>query len=113
MKQTPDYWNGCFAIAVILLLASAAGAQQDKAAIDKLYNAAKKEGRVVIWGPTDAIVYETHAGIARQTVSGYQDRVTSRAFPNRWCSASSPKARRASRRPSISSSPVRCARCGR
>jgi len=58
MKQTPDYWNGCFAIAVILLLASAAGAQQDKAAIDKLYNAAKKEGRVVIWGPTDGIVYE-------------------------------------------------------
>ena len=58
MKQTPDYWNGCFAIAVTLLLASAAGAQQDKAAIDKLYNAAKREGRVVIWGPTDGIVYE-------------------------------------------------------
>ena len=33
-------------------------AQQDKAAIDKLYNAAKKEGRVVVWGPTDGIVYE-------------------------------------------------------
>ena len=33
-------------------------AQQDKAAIDKLYSAAKKEGRVVIWGPTDGIVYE-------------------------------------------------------
>lgn len=57
MKQTP-YWNGCFAIAVLLLLAGAAGAQQDKAAIDKLYNAAKKEGRVVVWGPTDGIVYE-------------------------------------------------------
>ena len=58
MKQTPDYWTGCFALAVILLLASAAGAQQDIAAIDKLYNAAKKEGRVVVWGPTDGIVYE-------------------------------------------------------
>ena len=58
MNQTPHYWNGYFAIAVMLLLASAAGAQQDKAAIDKLYNTAKKEGRVVIWGPTDGIVYE-------------------------------------------------------
>jgi ABC-type glycerol-3-phosphate transport system substrate-binding protein len=27
-------------------------------AITQLYNAAKKEGTVVIWGPTDAIVYE-------------------------------------------------------
>ena len=26
--------------------------------ITQLYNAAKKEGRVVIWGPTDAIVYQ-------------------------------------------------------
>jgi len=58
MKQTRRYSIGYFVIAVILLLASAAGAQQDKTSIDKLYNAAKKEGRVVIWGPTDAIVYE-------------------------------------------------------
>jgi iron(III) transport system substrate-binding protein len=58
MKPSRYYWNGYFAIAVLLLLASAAGAQQDKAAIDKLYGAAKKEGRVVIWGPTDGIVYE-------------------------------------------------------
>src|SRR5258708_3026950 len=31
---------------------------QDKAAVDRLYNAAKKEGTVVIWGPTDAIIYQ-------------------------------------------------------
>jgi iron(III) transport system substrate-binding protein len=58
MKPSRHEWNGYIAIAVMLLLAGAAGAQQDKAAIDKLYNAAKKEGRVVIWGPTDGIVYE-------------------------------------------------------
>ena len=58
MKLSRHDWNGYFAIAVMLLFASAAGAQQDKAAIDKLYSAAKKEGRVVIWGPTDGIVYE-------------------------------------------------------
>ncbi|MEO6165261.1 MAG: hypothetical protein ABIP88_14110 [Candidatus Binatia bacterium] len=58
MKQTRHYLKGYFIIAAMMLLASAAGAQQDKAAIDKLYSAAKKEGRVVIWGPTDGIVYE-------------------------------------------------------
>lgn len=26
--------------------------------IDPLYNAARKEGRVVIWGPTDAVIYQ-------------------------------------------------------
>ena len=38
------------------------GYAQDKSqgseGITQLYNAAKKEGRVVIWGPTDAIVYQ-------------------------------------------------------
>jgi iron(III) transport system substrate-binding protein len=53
------------AIAIGLGLLAAVGAlgAQDKGAsgnegITQLYNAAKKEGRVVIWGPTDAIVYE-------------------------------------------------------
>jgi len=48
-------------VGVLTLFGSSAvvvHAQQDKAAIDKLYSAAKKEGRVVIWGPTDGIVYE-------------------------------------------------------
>ena len=58
MKQSRHCWAGYFATAMLLLLAGAAVAQQDKAAIDRLYNAAKKEGRVVIWGPTDGIVYE-------------------------------------------------------
>jgi iron(III) transport system substrate-binding protein len=45
------------------LLMTSPGHAQDKRpgandAITQLYNAAKKEGRVVIWGPTDAIVYE-------------------------------------------------------
>ena len=30
----------------------------DSESIAQLYNAARKEGRVVIWGPTDAIVYQ-------------------------------------------------------
>ena len=38
---------------IVVVGSALPGAQQDKAAIDKLYNAAKKEGRVVIWGPTD------------------------------------------------------------
>lgn len=42
---------------LIGLWSGAAGAQ-DKAAVDRLYNAAKKEGLVVIWGPTDAIIYQ-------------------------------------------------------
>jgi iron(III) transport system substrate-binding protein len=58
MKDFRRILQGCLAIAAILAFVGAAGAQQDKAAVDKLYNAAKKEGRVVIWGPTDAIVYE-------------------------------------------------------
>ena len=33
-------------------------AQEKGAGIDQLYNAAKKEGRVVLWGPTDAIIYQ-------------------------------------------------------
>jgi len=45
-----------------LLMTSTSHAQDKRAggndAITQLYNAAKKEGRVVIWGPTDAIVYE-------------------------------------------------------
>lgn len=40
------------------LLTGIAQAQQDKAAIDKLYQAAKKEGSVVIWGPNDPIIYQ-------------------------------------------------------
>lgn len=35
-----------------------ASAQQDKAAIDRLYQVAKKEGTVVIWGPNDPVIYQ-------------------------------------------------------
>jgi len=51
-------------IAVLVgLVVINAGHAQDKGksgndAITQLYNTAKKEGTVVIWGPTDAIVYE-------------------------------------------------------
>lgn len=48
----------CVAMVVSLLCVSAAHAQQDKAAINKLYEAAKKEGSVVIWGPSDPIIYQ-------------------------------------------------------
>ncbi len=49
-------------VGLISLLFSA-GYAQDKGkggseGIKELYNAARKEGRVVIWGPTDAIVYQ-------------------------------------------------------
>jgi iron(III) transport system substrate-binding protein len=51
---------------VITILLACGGADfshsQDKGksdgGIDQLYNAAKKEGRVVIWGPTDAVIYQ-------------------------------------------------------
>ncbi len=42
----------------LCLLTGIARAQQDKAAIDRLYQAAKKEGSVVIWGPNDPIIYQ-------------------------------------------------------
>src|SRR5712671_3130414 len=52
-------------IAMMLVsgFAGAVGYGQDKSksssdAITQLYNAAKKEGTVVIWGPTDAIIYQ-------------------------------------------------------
>jgi len=50
-------------LAHVSLLFSGAVCAQDKSkggsdAIVQLYNAAKKEGTVIIWGPTDAIVYQ-------------------------------------------------------
>lgn len=53
----------CLSAAITLLCMTQAGHAQDKkvsgnAAIAELYSAAKKEGRVVIWGPTDGIIYE-------------------------------------------------------
>ena len=50
-------------VGLVSLFFSGAGYAQDKGqgsseGITQLYNAAKKEGRVVIWGPTDAIVYQ-------------------------------------------------------
>ncbi|HVO96365.1 MAG TPA: extracellular solute-binding protein [Terriglobales bacterium] len=55
-----------FIAAIVMLLVSSCagiGYGQDKAksgsdAVNQLYAAAKKEGTVVIWGPTDAIVYQ-------------------------------------------------------
>jgi iron(III) transport system substrate-binding protein len=49
--------------ALVTLFLAATGNAQDKGkggsdALMQLYNAARKEGRVVIWGPTDAIVYQ-------------------------------------------------------
>ncbi|MGH7927901.1 MAG: ABC transporter substrate-binding protein [Candidatus Binatia bacterium] len=55
------------AVSVIVLLVGLflgnIGNSQDKGkgdneAVGQLYNAAKKEGTVVIWGPTDAIIYQ-------------------------------------------------------
>ncbi len=49
-------------VGFVSLFFSGAGYAQDKSqgseGITQLYNAARKEGRVVIWGPTDAIVYQ-------------------------------------------------------
>jgi iron(III) transport system substrate-binding protein len=45
-------------IVTFIGLLFSAGYSQDKEGLTQLYNAAKKEGRVVIWGPTDAIVYQ-------------------------------------------------------
>ena len=53
---------GFIAIFLVAVVCVSARAQDKKPsgndAITQLYNAAKKEGRVVIWGPTDGIVYE-------------------------------------------------------
>lgn len=45
-------------VGFVTLFFSGAGYAQDKEGITQLYNAARKEGRVVIWGPTDAVVYQ-------------------------------------------------------
>ncbi len=45
-------------VTLIVLLFSGAGYAQDKEDLTQLYNAAKKEGRVIIWGPTAGIVYQ-------------------------------------------------------
>ena len=45
-------------VAFVALLFTGGGYAQDKEGLTQLYNAAKKEGRVIIWGPTDAIVYQ-------------------------------------------------------
>ena len=58
--------RNCTAVLVMMLVSGFAGGVgygQDKSktggdAITQLYNAAKKEGTVVIWGPTDAIIYQ-------------------------------------------------------
>jgi ABC-type glycerol-3-phosphate transport system substrate-binding protein len=56
-----------FTVIVITILVSVSaigvGYAQDKGksgseGITQLYNAAKKEGTVVIWGPTDAVIYQ-------------------------------------------------------
>ena len=53
----------CIVAALVNLSAIGGGYAQDKdkgggEGIAQLYNAAKKEGTVIIWGPTDAIVYQ-------------------------------------------------------
>ena len=53
----------CIVAVLVCLSAIGVGYAQDKdkggsEGITQLYNAAKKEGTVVIWGPTDAIVYQ-------------------------------------------------------
>jgi len=53
-----NFFMATLAMVLALGLLSAASAQQDKAAIDRLYQAAKKEGAVVIWGPNDPIIYQ-------------------------------------------------------
>ena len=49
-------------VGFVSLFFGGVGYAQDKSqgseGITQLYNAARKEGRVVIWGPTDAIVYQ-------------------------------------------------------
>jgi len=53
----------CIVAALVSLSAIGGGYAQDKdkgggEGITQLYNAAKKEGTVIIWGPTDAVVYQ-------------------------------------------------------
>src|ERR1044071_1279582 len=56
--KLPKY-VGIVALLLSLFLNGTTGAQdKGKEAIAQLYNAAKKEGTVVFWGPTDAIIYQ-------------------------------------------------------
>ena len=50
----------CTACFLVMLLSAASYAQGklNNEAVTQLYNAAKKEGTVIIWGPTDAIIYQ-------------------------------------------------------
>ena len=61
MKLTTFTLN-VIALLLSLVVSDAAIAQEKgkggNEAVTQLYNAAKKEGTVVIWGPTDAIVYQ-------------------------------------------------------
>ena len=59
----PKQLKSLLVVAVLGVAFCATGYAQDKGkgggdAVAQLYNAAKKEGTVVIWGPTDAIVYQ-------------------------------------------------------
>ena len=46
----------------------------------QLYNAAKKEGSVVIWGPTDAIIYQRAQEAMSKQYPGIKDRAL-REYP--------------------------------
>lgn len=57
--------SSAMALVALLVCCMAAGlssaqerGKSGSAGMEQLYNAAKKEGRVVIWGPTDAVIYQ-------------------------------------------------------
>src|SRR6266540_6068152 len=63
-------------LCVLAIIVSVDSPAQDKGkggaseAISQLYAAAKKEGTVVIWGPTDAIVYQRMQEVLDQQYPG-------------------------------------------
>lgn len=58
MKSVKQASIACLLSLFVLSSVGAQDKSKSSDAIAQLYNAAKKEGRVVIWGPTDAIIYE-------------------------------------------------------
>ena len=78
-------------------------------AIAQLYAGAKKEGTVIIWGPTDAIIYRKMQEALDKQYPGIKIEHFE-SIPEPLLQRISLKVRRESRRVSTLFSPARCAR---
>ena len=79
-KRMTTVISRTLALVIVLGFFVNAGYAQEKGksagneAIAQLYAGAKKEGTVIIWGPTDAIIYQKMQAVLDKAISGNQDR---------------------------------------